>query len=88
MRAVPLDEFVRHCRHFLEKARDRGEAFVVEEDGREVARVLPGQPVMDAREALTDLYGCLPAGEGERWLADARRIADSLDQSLPDPWDS
>lgn len=44
--------------------------------------------IMDAEQALSDLYQTLSPEAAEDWLEDAHRGAEALDDDLRDPWAS
>ena len=52
-----------------------------------MARLIPGAPIMTAREFLGDLYGLLSDDEGEAWLRDMKGADRRLDEELRDPWE-
>ena len=91
MKTVTATELARNLSRVLDRLAVEGEAVVVERNGQEVARLLPGAARQSALEAMGDLYRTLPDSAGVTWEGDSRRgrwKGSRLDKGIRDPWTS
>jgi len=91
LKTVTATELARNLSRVLDRLAVEGEAVVVERNGQEVARLLPGAARQSALEAMGDLYRTLPDSAGATWEADSRRgrwKGSRLDKGIRDPWTS
>jgi len=68
-----------------------GEEVVIERNGQEVARLLPGPARQTALEAMANLYRTLQDSAGVTWETDSRKgrwRGSRLDNGIRDPWAS
>ena len=91
MKAITATELARHLSRVLDRLAVEGEEVVIERNGQEVARLLPGPARQTALEAMADLYRTLPDSAGVTWEADSRKgrwRGSRLDKGVRDPWAS
>ncbi|HXJ94720.1 MAG TPA: type II toxin-antitoxin system Phd/YefM family antitoxin [Terriglobia bacterium] len=84
-------ELARNLSRVLDRLGVEGEEVVIERNGQEVARLLPGAARQTALEAMADLYRTLPDSAGVTWEADSRKgrwKGGRLDKGTRDPWTS
>ena len=86
MKTITATELARNFRQYLDQVEHQGEELVVVRNQHQVAKIVPGPVTMTAIDALTDLYGTLPADAGKNWLRDSRIGATS--KELRDAWAS
>jgi prevent-host-death family protein len=85
---VTATEASRRLSDFLNRARYRGETFVIVRNGEEVGRLVP--PPAGPRPTLRDLASLvreLPAPD-DRFSADLERIRAEQPEAPGDPWES
>ncbi len=73
MKTVTATELARILSRLLDRLAVEGEEVVVERNGQQVARLLPGAARQSALEAMADLYRTLPDSDGATWEADSRK---------------
>lgn len=91
MKAISATELARNLSRVLDRMAVEGEEVVIERNGHEVARLLPGPARQTALEAMADLYRTLPDNAGVTWEADSRKgqwKGSRLDKGIRDPWAS
>lgn len=91
MKTVTATELARNLSRVLDRLGVEGEEVVIERNGQEVARLLPGAARQTALEAMADLYRTLPDSAGVTWEADSRKgrwKGGRLDKGTRDPWTS
>ena len=91
MKAITATELARNLSRVLDRLAVEGEEVVIERNGQEVARLLPGPARQTALEALADLYRTLPESAGITWEGDSRKgrwRGSRLDKGIRDPWAS
>jgi antitoxin (DNA-binding transcriptional repressor) of toxin-antitoxin stability system len=91
LKTVTATELARNLSRVLDRLAIEGEEVVIERNGQEVARLLPGATRQSALEAMGDLYRTLPDSAGVSWEADSRRgrwKGSRLDKGIRDPWTS
>ncbi len=91
MKTVTATELARNLSRVLDRLGVEGEEVVIERNGQEVARLLPGAARQTALEAMADLYRTLPDSAGVTWEADnqkGRWKRGRLDKGTRDPWTS
>ena len=91
MKAITATELARNLSRILDRLAVEGEEVVIERNGQEVARLLPGPARQTALEAMADLYQTLPDSAGVTWEADSRKgrwRGSRLDKGIRDPWAS
>ena len=82
---ISSTELARSIGEILGRVRFRGESFVIERNGKDVACLgpLPDLPVGDIRDVLT---AWIEAGERDPELADQLEALDRQDLPAEDPW--
>lgn len=91
VKTITATELARNLSRILDRLAVEGEEVVIERNGQEVARLLPGPARQTALEAMADLYRTLPDSAGVTWEADSRRgrwRGSRLDNGIRDPWAS
>jgi antitoxin (DNA-binding transcriptional repressor) of toxin-antitoxin stability system len=91
LKAITATELARNLSRVLDRLPVEGEEVVIERNGQEVARLLPGPARQTALEAMADLYRTLPDSAGVTWEADSRKgrwRGSRLDKGTRDPWAS
>jgi prevent-host-death family protein len=91
LKAITATELARNLSRILDRLAVEGEEVVIERNGQEVARLLPGAARQTALEAMADLYRTLPDIAGMTWEADSRKgrwRGSRLDKGIRDPWAS
>ena len=85
--ALTATELARNVGDVLARVRYRGESFVIERNGRPVARIVPAEPASTGtlREALS---AWLAAGERDPTFADDLAAVDAADRPAGNPWGS
>jgi antitoxin (DNA-binding transcriptional repressor) of toxin-antitoxin stability system len=86
MITMTVTEFARNLSGMLDRMEFASEEISLVRNKHVVARVIPGSSVMSARDAFSDIYGCLSDEEGEAWLRDCRGADGTLQEELSDPW--
>ncbi len=84
---ISATDLARRLGDILGRVRYRGDSFIVERNGDEIARVVPieGRSATSLREAATVW---LEAGGGESSFADDLERIGELDQTPLNPWGS
>jgi PHD/YefM family antitoxin component YafN of YafNO toxin-antitoxin module len=88
VRTVTATELVRNFRTMLDSVEFKREELSIVRNNHEVARVVPGPSIMNALEAMADLYRTLPAEAAAGWMKDARQPGGRLKDEVRDPWDT
>lgn len=83
---VTSTELVRNLSDVLARVRYRQESFVVEKNGRPVARVVPFEPV--AIGTMQDVVAAWTSGPADSTFADALEQVGRDDLPPDDPWAS
>ena len=86
MKTLTATALARNLSRVLDRIEHQSDEVVIVRNRHPVARLIPGNPMMTALEALGDLYRTLPAAEGSRWLRDSRRRRGKLSAEARDPW--
>lgn len=86
MKVMTNVEFASEVHRVLRDVEETPEEVVIMRDDRPIARLVPGVPVMTAREAFKGLAGLLTDEEGEAWLRDMEGFDRPLSEELRDPW--
>jgi prevent-host-death family protein len=84
---VSATELARKLGEYLARVRYRGESFLVEKNGKAVARVIPATD----REVVTvsrALAAWSAAGEADRGFADDLERVGAMDRPPENPWGS
>ncbi len=87
MKVMTDVEFASEVRRVLKEFEGTPEEVVIMHDDRPIARLVPGVPVMVAKEAFGGLAGLLTYEEGEAWLRDMEGFDRPLAEELRDPWE-
>ena len=85
MLTITATEMARRLREVLDRVEFRGESVTVMRNKRAVARIMPGAQAMTAHEAFADLQGLVGEEAAAGWHGD-RRLNETLDEELRDPW--
>lgn len=90
MKSITATDLARNLRRVLDRLAVEGEEIVIERNGQQVARLLPGPARQSALEAMADLYRTLPDDAAATWEADSRKgqWRSRLDKGIRDPWAS
>ena len=91
MKTITATDLARNLRRVLDRLAVEGEEVVIERNGEQVARLLPGPARQTALEAMADLYRTLPEAAAARWETDGRKgrwKGSRLDKGIRDPWAS
>ncbi len=91
MKSITATDLARNLRRVLDRLAVEGEEIVIERNGQQVARLLPGPAQQTALEAMADLYRTLPDDAAATWEADSRKgrwKGSRLDKGIRDPWAS
>ena len=91
MKSITATDLARNLRRVLDRLAVEGEEIVIERNGQQVARLLPGPAQQTALEAMADLYRTLPDDAAATWEADSRKgrwRGSRLDKGIRDPWAS
>ncbi len=86
MKVMTATQAARSFSRMLDMMEKGGEEIVIMRNNHPVAKLIPGAPYTTALEALADLYRTLPDDEGERWLADAKKLDRRWKKEARDPW--
>ncbi|MBM4041239.1 MAG: hypothetical protein FJ290_22280 [Planctomycetes bacterium] len=87
MKVMTDVEFASEVRRVLKELEETPGEVVITHDDRPIARLLPGIPVMTAKEAFGGLAGLLTDEEGEAWLRDMEGFDHPLSEELRNPWE-
>lgn len=91
MKTVTATQLARNLRRVLDRLAIEGEEIVIERNGEQIARLVPGPARQTALEAMADLYRTLPPEAAATWEEDSRKgrwKGSRLDKGLRDPWAS
>jgi len=91
LKSITATDLARNLRRVLDRLAVEGEEIVIERNGQQVARLLPGPAQQTALEAMADLYRTLPDDAAATWEADSRKgrwKGSRLDKGIRDPWAS
>ena len=91
MKTITATDLARNLRRILDRLAIEGEEIVIERNGEQVARLLPGPARQTALEAMADLYRTLPDDAAAAWEADSRKgrwKGSRLEKGIRDPWAS
>jgi antitoxin (DNA-binding transcriptional repressor) of toxin-antitoxin stability system len=84
MRTVSATELTKSTRKILDNVVSRGETVVVERNRTVVAKIVPPERTMTARQALAGFtFPVLAPEEAAAWLEDGRG---NFDETVRDPW--
>ena len=86
MKTMSATDVVRNFRHVLDILEHSSEEITVIRNHRPVARLVSGVAHMTALEALVDLHCTIEPEEGEKWLADMKKINKSVSGKVRNPW--
>jgi prevent-host-death family protein len=86
-RTITATELVRSIGDVLAKVRYRGESFVIEKNGIQVARLVPVEHP-EAAKTLQDFLSAWLEGPRDPEFADLLEQIDREDQLPEDPWDT
>jgi antitoxin (DNA-binding transcriptional repressor) of toxin-antitoxin stability system len=89
LKSITATDLARNLRRVLDRLAVEGEEIVIERNGQQVARLLPGPAQQTALEAMADLYRTLPDDAAATWEADSRKgrwRGSRLDKGIRDPW--
>jgi prevent-host-death family protein len=84
---VSATELARKLGEYLARVRYRGESFVVEKNGKRVARVIPAT-APEAVSVSRALAAWSAAGTGDSGFADDLERVGAADRAPENPWDS
>jgi antitoxin (DNA-binding transcriptional repressor) of toxin-antitoxin stability system len=73
VKTVTATELARNLRRVLDRLAIEGEEILIERNGEQVARLVPGPARQTALEAMADLYRTLPEEAAATWQADGRK---------------
>jgi antitoxin (DNA-binding transcriptional repressor) of toxin-antitoxin stability system len=82
MQTVTATDLARNTRKIIDSVSN-GETVVVERNHAQVARIVPAEVTMTARDALADLRVTLAPRQAAAWLDESRG---EFGDSLCDPW--
>jgi antitoxin (DNA-binding transcriptional repressor) of toxin-antitoxin stability system len=91
LKSITATDLARNLRRVLDRLAVEGEEIVIERNGQQVARLLPGPARQSAVEAMADLYRTLPDDAAATWEADSRKgrwQGSRLNKGIRDPWTS
>jgi hypothetical protein len=83
MQTISATELTRNTRAILDTVATRGEMIAVERNHVTIARIVPPELTMNARQALAELRPTLTPGQADAWLAERNA---TLDETVRDPW--
>lgn len=83
MQTITATDLARHTRQILDTVVSRGETVAVERNNVLIARIVPSETTMTARQALAGLLPTLTPRQGSTWLNDSRA---AFDETVRDPW--
>lgn len=83
MQTITATDLARHTRQILDIVVSRGETVAVERNNILIARIVPSDVTMTARQALAGLLPTLTPRQGTAWLNDSRAV---FDETVRDPW--
>ncbi|MEI6421999.1 MAG: type II toxin-antitoxin system Phd/YefM family antitoxin [Lentisphaerota bacterium] len=86
MKILSATEVARNFSGILDSLEFNSEEIIILRNKHTVAKLIPGAPVMNALEALSDLYSTISDDEGEKWLKDISGLKKTLNKELKDPW--
>ena len=84
MTSITATDMGRNLSRVLDRLEFAGEEMTIVRNQRVIGRILPGAPRMNAREALSELFGSLTDTEGADWIKDSRKLKAS--ERVRDPW--
>lgn len=86
MIVMSVTDFARNLKAALNKVELGGEEIVLVRNRRRIGRIVPGEPFMNALEAMGDLVGIIPDEAAEGWV-EAGRSLRTVAEDTRDPWD-
>lgn len=84
MTSITATDMGRNLSRVLDRLEFSGEEMTIVRNQHVIGRILPGAPRMNAREALSELFGSLTDAEGAAWIKDSRKFKAS--ERVRDPW--
>jgi antitoxin (DNA-binding transcriptional repressor) of toxin-antitoxin stability system len=85
MIVISVTDFSRNLKSALNQIEAAGEEIVLVRNKRRIARIVPGEPFMTAREVFSDLTGILSDSAAEGWI-EAGRDPRTLAADARDQW--
>ena len=84
MQTISATDLARNTRAILDKVASRGETVAVERNHTMIAKIVPPERTMTARQALAGLeLPVLTLKQAAIWLKDSK---ESFDETVRDPW--
>jgi antitoxin (DNA-binding transcriptional repressor) of toxin-antitoxin stability system len=84
MQTISATDLVRNLRETLDAVAIIGDTVVIERNSVAVAKMVPAEKTMTARQALAGLtIPAMTAAQAEAWRSDSR---DAFGEALRDPW--
>lgn len=87
MKTMTATEVSRNFSNILDSLEFSNEEIIIVRNKHSVARLIPGAPIMNAYEAMSDLFKTLPYDDGEEWLKDCEKFDTPIARELKDPWE-
>ena len=85
MIVMSVTDFARNLKSALNRLEAGGEEIVLVRNKRRIGRIVPGEPFMNAVEAMGDLVGIIPDAAAEGWI-EAGRSPRTVADDARDPW--
>jgi antitoxin (DNA-binding transcriptional repressor) of toxin-antitoxin stability system len=82
---LTVTEFARNLKSALNRVEEGREEIILVRNKRRIGKIVPGEPMVTAREAFTDLVGALPEDAAEGWI-EAGRDPRTLADEAGDTW--
>ena len=82
---MSVTDFSRNLKSALNRVEVAGEEIILVRNKRRIGRIVPGEPIMTAMEAMSDLCGILPDNAAEGWI-ESGRDSRTLDDDSRDAW--
>jgi antitoxin (DNA-binding transcriptional repressor) of toxin-antitoxin stability system len=82
---MSVTDFSRNLKNALNRVEVAGEEIILVRNKRRIGRIVPGEPIMTAMEAMSDLCGILPDDAAEGWI-ESGRDSRTLDDDSRDVW--
>lgn len=85
MQTITATDLARHTREVLDRVAGRGESVAIERNHMMIARIVPPERAMTAKQALSGLnLPLLTREQGRAWLEDSRQ---EFDDRVRNPWE-
>lgn len=88
MPTVSATDLARNTRQILDSVVSQGAVITIERNQTLIAKLMPSEASMTARQALADLKPMLSPAQARQWLKESRqKNQHPFDQTVRNPWE-